>query len=139
MEDIVHDINSVILFFFIFCILTSKNKKVNQCTANSITVPSTWRNVVLEETKKPIIKWKKTGSSANLTMLRIELIERVLVRGIWTMETMANTEGISKKLSKPVEVGLTGSSASHPHHGVFLILFEGKSGVKLLNAVNALL
>jgi hypothetical protein len=69
MEDIVHDINSVILFFFIFCILTSKNKKVNQCTANSITVPSTWRNVVLEETKKPIIKWKKTGSSANHSLL----------------------------------------------------------------------
>jgi hypothetical protein len=56
VEDIIHNINSVILVLPIFSTLTSKSKKAHQCTTNSITVPSTWSNVVPEETNKLIIK-----------------------------------------------------------------------------------
>jgi hypothetical protein len=136
MEDIIQNINNVIIVLLICNTLTSKSKEAHQCTMNSITVPPTWGNVVPKEKKKMIIQWKETENSTNFTILSIEIIEKILVRAVWTMETMASTKGISKEFSKPVEVGFTWDRVIHPHHSVFFILLEGKSGVKLLNEWN---
>jgi hypothetical protein len=74
--------------------------------------------------KKLIIDRKKPSNSANNSFFGVEIKEQILICALRTMETLTTTEGVTKKLNKPVERGLTGRGARHPLHGAIIILLD---------------
>ena len=69
LKDEVHNINGAFLFLTIVEHLIGVIEEVDQSTANSIIVPSTWQNVASEGAEEDVIEWKKIlGETRSSTM-----------------------------------------------------------------------